>query len=269
MEHVGIRYNEEKVSRAKVDSLSGWLKQNGKKVSILGRREPYFPADLDMLVVMGGDGTLLGGARMAAMHGVPVFGIDFGGLGFLSEIKFKDARPSLKRIFSGDFRLEERLMLETRVKRGGKERNPIFAINDVVITKNSGRMLRLKVFINGSYFHEFPGDGLIISTSTGSTAYALSAGGPIVSPELDVLVLTPICPHTLFARAIITSGSDDIRIELPADRKDMILIMDGQEEYPLRSGEVVNVRSAAARARYIRVTGPRFYGTVREKFKLT
>jgi NAD+ kinase len=269
MKHIGIRYNEEKVNRARVDEIAEWLKRNGRKVSIHSSRDTDFPKGMDMLLVMGGDGTLLGGARSAVVMGIPVLGIDFGGLGFLSEIKFHEARSSMKRIFKGEYHLDERLVLETLVHSGKRDRKPMLAVNDVVITKNSGRMLRLKVFINGNYFHEFPGDGLIVSTATGSTAYALSAGGPIISPELDVITLTPICPHTLFARAIVTASTDAIRIELPPGRDDMLLIIDGQEEYKLKPEDVVNLQGASQRARFVRVTGPRFFETVREKFNLT
>lgn len=268
MKYIGIRYNEEKVGRRKAEALAKWLKDNGRHVPVVGGRNSELPLGLDMLVVMGGDGTLLGGARAAAVHGVPVFGIDFGGLGFLSEIKYRGARAALKKIFAGEYEIEERLVLEAGIGKAGKERKSLLAINDVVVTKNSGRMLRLKVFINGHYFHEFPGDGLILSTSTGSTAYALSAGGPIVSPELDVIMITPICPHTLFARAIVTTGNDTMRIELPQERGDLVLIVDGQEEVLLKSGDVVTVRDSGMKGRFVRVGGRLFYDTVREKFNL-
>jgi len=268
MKHIGIRYNNMKVDRRKVDDLAGWLRESGCTVSVMTGEEHVLPKEIEMLVVMGGDGTLLGGARAAAPHGIPVVGIDFGGLGFLSQIKYPQARPSLKRILKGDCRIEERIALQAAIVRSGKNLKPVHAVNDIVITKKTGRMLRLRVFINDKYFHEFPGDGLILSTATGSTAYALSAGGPIVSPELNVMMLTPICPHTLFARAIVTNGEDEVRIELPQARDDLVLIIDGQEEHTMKSDDSITVRKAPFRAKYIRMSELHFYETVREKFNL-
>jgi NAD+ kinase len=268
MKRIGIKYNEKKVKIEKVEELAAWLERGGRSVTpVSGKRSPI-PPDLDLLIVMGGDGTLLGGARAAAAFGIPVIGIDFGGLGFLSEIKYSEAKSSLNKIFKGEFSIEERLMLEAIIRHDGRDSKPLVAVNDIVVTKQSGRLLRLKVFINKTYFHEFPGDGMIISSSTGSTAYALSAGGPIVSPELDIISLTPICPHTLFARAIITSGADIIRVELPPARDDLYLIVDGQEEVHLHPKDTITLKSAPMRVRLIRVTEPHFYQRVREKFNL-
>ena len=269
MNKIGIKYNEEKVRESKVETLAAWLEKNGKTVTPVCGKNCVIPRGLDLLIVMGGDGTLLSGARAAAVHGIPIIGIDFGGLGFLSEIKYREARSSLKQIFQGDYRLDERLMIEATIRRNGNPLEPLLAANDVVITKHSGRLLRLKLFINKKYFHEFPGDGLILATSTGSTAYALSAGGPIVSPELDVICLTPICPHSLFARAMVTSGSDVLRIELPPEREDMLLIVDGQEEFQLEHRDSITIRRAPVRVRYVRVTEPHFHQRVRDKFNLT
>jgi NAD+ kinase len=269
MEKICIKYNDQKVTRDQVDDLVQWLEDFGKIVTSVCGKNCVIPAELDLLIVMGGDGTLLGGARAAAAYGVPVIGVDFGGLGFLSEIKYKQARSALAGMFQGDYRIEERYMLEASIIREDMAPAPILAVNDFVIAKHSGRMLRLKLFINNLYFHEFPGDGLILSTATGSTAYALSAGGPILSPDLDVISITPICPHTLFARAIVTSRKDTLRIELPPEREDLLLIVDGQEELRLRPRDAVAVRIAETCVRLVRVTEPHFYNRVREKFNLT
>jgi len=268
MRHIGLRYNNMKVDRRKVDGLASWLEENGCTVTVMTGEQQTLPKDIEILVVMGGDGTLLGGARAAAPYGIPVVGIDFGGLGFLSQIKYPQAKASLKRILKGDCRIEERIALQASIVRNGRALKPVHAVNDIVITKKTGRMLRLRVSINGKYFHEFPGDGLILSTATGSTAYALSAGGPIVSPELNVMMLTPICPHTLFARAIVTNGEDEVSIELPQSRDDLLLIIDGQEEQAVKSGDSITVRKAPFRAKYIRMSELHFYETVREKFNL-
>jgi NAD+ kinase len=269
MKKIGIRRNENKVTKAEYDELAGWLRAQGVEVADIKSLSRGLPKGLDLLVVMGGDGTLLGGARAAATVGVPVIGVDFGGLGFLSEIKFKESHKALSRFLEGKYRIEKRMMLEADINRAGKcVGKTMHAVNDVVITKNSGRMLRLKVFINDEYLTEYPGDGVIVATATGSTAYSLSAGGPIVSPDLDVIVLTSICPHTLFERSIITKPDDTIRVELPKNRGDVILIIDGQEEFALPPGGVITVRRGPMPVLYARVKPSRFLKTMREKFHL-
>jgi len=269
MKRIGIRINKDKVKKSEYDELSGWLKKQGVQVVAVRDVTHALPKKLDLLIVMGGDGTLLGGARAAAVAGVPIIGIDFGGLGFLSEIKFAESKKALSQILAGDFHIEERMMLEADIECGGKcTVKAIRAVNDVVITKNSGRMLRLKVSINDDYFTEFPGDGVIVSSATGSTAYSLSAGGPLVSPTLDVMLLTSICPHTLFERSLVTGGADVIRTEIPGNRHDVIMIVDGQEEFVLAPGGAVTVRRGPHPVRYVKVKPSRFLRTLREKFHL-
>jgi len=269
MKRIGIRINKEKVGPQQFSEISDWLKGKGLEVVAVDTVGRGFPKSLDLLIVMGGDGTLLGGARAAARAGVPVIGIDFGHLGFLSDIKYKDTKKTLSKILEGDYNIEERMMLEADIQSGGRRaKKSMPAVNDVVITKNSGRMLRLKVFINDEYFTEFPGDGVIVSSATGSTAYSLSAGGQIVAPSLDVMLLTSICPHTLFERSLVTCGSDVIRVELPHKRNDIILIIDGQEELSLMSCDSVAVRRAPYSVKYVRVKPSRFLRTMREKFNL-
>ena len=269
MKRIGIRINKEKVKQSEVDALSGWLTEKGLEVVAVNELGRRLPKGIDLLIVMGGDGTLLGGARSAARAGAPVIGIDFGSLGFLSDIKHKDAKKALTQVLSGNYHIEERMMLEADIESGGvRAKKALPAVNDVVITKNSGRMLRLKVFINDEYLTEFPGDGVIVSSATGSTAYSLSAGGPIVAPNLDVILLTSICAHTLFERSLVTGGGDVIHVELPAGRKDVIMIIDGQEEFLLPPGGVVTVKRAPYPVRYIRIKPSRFLKTMREKFHL-
>jgi len=266
MKRIGIRVNSSKVKPEHVREIADWLKSNGIKAEVVNGAAAM--KKLDMLLIMGGDGTLLGGARQAAAEGVPLLGIDFGGLGFLSEVKFANAQKALSDVLKGKYTVEERMMLEATVSRGGASVTAYPCINDVVITKNSGRMLRLKVYINDEYFSEFPGDGLIVSTATGSTAYSLSAGGPIVSPGLDIILLTAICPHTLFARSMVTGGDDEILVQLPPARKDLIMTIDGQDEHTVMPGGEVTIRKAKYPVKYIRTKPPRFLQTVREKFKL-
>ena len=269
MEHITLKVNQQKVTKRQTADLARWLKTQGKKVGFLWNKEEVLPSETEMLIVMGGDGTFLGGARMAAPLGIPVLGIDFGGLGFLSEINEAEAKTYLKKVFEGDYDVEERMALECAVGRGSEKAAAFLAVNDVVASKTSVRLLRLKVYINNEYFHEYPGDGVIVSSSTGSTAYSLSAGGPIVSPELDVMVITSICPHTLFARSIVISGGDEIGVVVPSNRNDVVLTIDGQIEHPLMGGDILKVRKSEHTVKLIRVKKPRFYETVRDKFRLT
>lgn len=266
---VALRANRDKVSPRKVAGIKQWIERQGVEVTLLEEGARGIEKGADLLVVLGGDGTLLWCARAALTTGVSILGINYGELGFLSEVEAKHAVKFLRKVLDGRYALKERMAIECKILRRGERTKSHYAINDVVVSKRSGRLLRLKARINGEYFHEFPGDGLIMSTSTGSTAYSLSAGGPIVSPALDVVLLTPICPHTLFARSIVTAGSDEISVEVPADRSDVILTIDGQIELPLNSGDEVVVRRARHRVKFVRVQDRHFYSKVRDKFKLT
>lgn len=268
MKLIGIRANPDKVDREQVREVENWLKENGIKTRVINEEDPDLSEKMDLLLVMGGDGTLLGAARAAAAKGIPLIGVDFGGLGYLCELKYSQTLKALSDILKGKYTIEERWMLESVVSVGGKKKTTIPCMNDIVITKKTGRMLRLKVYINDEYFTEFPGDGLIVSSATGSTAYSLSAGGPIVKPGLDVILLTPICPHTLFARSIVADGSDEILVKLPSDRKDLIITVDGQEEHPAGSGAEVTIRRSKYSLKLARVRPQGFLKTLREKFHL-
>lgn len=268
MKLIGIRANLDKVAKAQVLEIEEWLKGNGIKTCVMNEEDPDLPSNMDLLLVMGGDGTLLGAARAAAAKEIPLIGVDFGGLGYLCELKFGDTLEALADILNGKYTIEERWMLESVVSVGGENKTTIPCMNDIVITKKTGRMLRLKVFINDEYFTEFPGDGLIVSSATGSTAYSLSAGGPIVKPGLDVILITPICPHTLFARSIVAEGSDEIRVQLPTGRKDLIITVDGQEEHNAGSGGEVLIRRSKYSLKLARVRPQGFLQTLREKFHL-
>lgn len=259
----------DKVSPRQVSGIKRWLEEQGREVTLLGDGADGIKKGTDMLVVLGGDGTLLWCARAALPMGVPILGIDYGELGFLSEVEARQAKKFLRKVLDGRYGVRERMVIECEIRRKGKKTGRHFAINDIVVSKCSARLLRLRACINGEYFHEFPGDGLILSSSTGSTAYSLSAGGPIVSPRLEVLILTPICPHTLFARSIVTSGSDEMSVKVPADRSDVILTIDGQIELPLNGGDEIAVRRARHKVKFVRVQSRQFYSKVRDKFKLT
>lgn len=238
----------------------------------LGAERPQLAAT-DLVVVLGGDGTVLGAARDAAPHGTPVLTVDLGTFGFLSEVKAKDLHPAMERILRGEFRIEERHTVKATIVRGGQEVSTSMGLNDAVITRGAlSRMIRLQAFINGQYVALYPADGIIISTPTGSTAYSLSAGGPIIHPSVNVLILTPICPHTLFTRPLIIAASEEVRIvahwhQQHAEGEEVMLTVDGQVGIWLRSGDEVVVRKAEHPARLVKLGRDTFYERLREKLR--
>lgn len=225
-------------------------------------------SDITFGITLGGDGTLLNTAREIAPFGIPVCGINMGNLGFLTEIELPDLSSALDRLIKGDYYIEERLMLDAIVIRNG---NPIYispALNDVVVAKGGfSRMIKLKLFIDEELTAEYPADGLIIATSTGSTGYSLSSGGPIINPQLKVIVITPICPHTLQSRPLVISEEEEIKVKMQATHDDIVLTVDGQTVYNLLPDDVVVVRRSPFRARFIKFTGKSYYETLRTKLR--
>jgi NAD+ kinase len=202
----------------------------------------------DLIVVLGGDGTLLSIARLVGERETPILGINLGGLGFLTEITTEEAQDTLARVLAGDYEVDRRITLEATVEaRPAPEPAPrgesFRALNDVVINKRAlGRMLELNVTANGERFCSYRADGLIIATPTGSTAYALSAGGPIVFPSLDVVVLAPICPHTLSNRPVVLPDSFEIEVRVRSDEGGAMLTVDGQQTARVASNDTLRVR---------------------------
>jgi NAD+ kinase len=205
-------------------------------------------AKADLIVVLGGDGTLLSIARLVGERETPILGINLGGLGFLTEITVEEAQATLARVLAGEYEVDRRITLEATVEShaaGARvaDRESFRALNDVVINKRAlGRMLELNVIAAGERFCSYRADGLIIATPTGSTAYALSAGGPIVFPSLDVVVLAPICPHTLSNRPVVLPDSFEIEVRLKTDDNGAMLAVDGQQTAPIASNDSLRVR---------------------------
>jgi NAD+ kinase len=202
----------------------------------------------DLIVVLGGDGTLLSIARLVGERETPILGINLGGLGFLTEITTEEAQETLARVLAGDYEVDRRITLEATVEShspGGQPtaRETFRALNDVVINKRAlGRMLELNVAANGERFCSYRADGLIIATPTGSTAYALSAGGPIVFPSLGAIVLAPICPHTLSNRPVVLPDSFEMEVRVRSDDGGAMLTVDGQQTARVASNDAVRVR---------------------------
>ena len=229
--------------------------------------KPELPGQVDLLIVLGGDGTLLSMARAVGDLGVPLLGVNLGGLGFLTATTLDEMFPALEAYLSGRMAIEERMLLSARVVRNGQAVCEYAALNDVVITKSAmSRIIDLAVSVEGRYATAYRADGLIISTPTGSTAYSLSAGGPILFPTMDAVVLTPICSHTLTNRPIVVPGTDRIEVTLLADQE-VMATMDGQVGVGLRGGDTVEIRKAASRIRLVRFPQKDFFSVLRTKLK--
>ncbi len=198
--------------------------------------------EVDLIVVLGGDGTLLSVARRAGAR-VPILGVNMGELGFLTEVAESEAMHMLGRVLGGDYEIDRRMTLGATLERGGRTRQRFRALNDVVVSNGAlARIVRCAVSVDGLPFTSYRADGLIVATPTGSTAYSLSVGGPIVEPTVEVLLVSPISPHTLSNRPVVLRPQAVVRIEIEAGQQDTILTVDGQEGTPLTGGDVVVVR---------------------------
>lgn len=222
--------------------------------------------DVELAIILGGDGTLLGVARQLAPFHIPLVGINVGHLGFLTESEPSQLEPAVERIIKGDYLLEQRLMLEAFVYRDGQELARFTALNDAGIGKGSfARMVTVDVQVNDVFVDTYTGDGVIISTPTGSTAYSLSCGGPIVSPHLQVMLITPVCPHTLFSRPCVIDCSGVIRLTVHARHTDVGLTVDGQEGTKLQNGDEIVIRKAPYETTLVRWPDREFFAVLRNK----
>lgn len=217
-------------------------------------------------VTVGGDGTLLNTAREVASAGIPICGINLGRLGFLTEVEVPDLNKALEKLINKEYLIEERLMLDAMIIRQGRMIHISSALNDVVISKSGvSRMIKMNLYIDGELTANYAADGLIVATATGSTGYSLSAGGPIINPILKVIVLTPICSHTLHVRPLVVSEEEEVKIEMVANQEDVVLTIDGQTVYSLLPSDTVLVKRSSFRAQFIRLNGRSYYETLRTK----
>ena len=276
---VGIIYKRNfELARTEAEKLEKWIRSSGVKVfseemtaseKIGGCMEELsiIPKDVDCVVVLGGDGTLLGAARKVGKYGVPILGVNIGSLGFLTEIPLKRLYPTIDMMLKGQLEVESRLMLETTVLRGGEEICRFLVLNDVVINKGPlARIIDLDVYINDIFLTTFRADGLIISTPTGSTAYNLSAGGPILYPTLANFVLTPICPFALTNRPIILPDPDTISIKMGKESEEKVsLTFDGQVGFEFSSTDKVLIRKSRKRINLIKSPDQTYFEILRAK----
>lgn len=226
------------------------------------------PGRVDLLIVLGGDGTLLAAARLAADKGVPILPVNLGGLGFLTTVSQDEIYPVLEEIFAGKNRVSERVMLEAEVLREGQVMRRQIALNDAVLNKAAlARIMDLGLRVNGEYVTTYKADGLIVSTPTGSTAYSLSAGGPIVYPLVEAFVITPICPHTLTNRPLVVPDAATIEIDCRANNDGTTLTLDGQVGIEVQPGDRVVVRRASEKLHLLRASRKTYFEILRNKLK--
>ena len=221
---------------------------------------------VDFVVVIGGDGTILRVARSAAIFDTPILGINFGTLGYLADVEKINAIDAIEKVLNGDFTIENRMMLEPYVERGCVSHEINLALNEVCITNSvCSRMIKLSVEVNGEYFDTFRADGIIVSTPTGSTAYNLSAGGPILSPHTELMTITHICPHTLYARPFVIDGNDVVRIRVQSNYNNVQMSCDGQSTVQMKNDDVIIVKKSRYVTRIIKTTNMNFYDILRRK----
>jgi len=222
----------------------------------------------EVIVVLGGDGTLLGVAQLAGPRTAPMLGINLGTFGFLTDIAAGEALAVLNSVLRGRYEIETRLMLRVEVVRGGRRVGSYQVLNDIVINKSAiARIIDLEASVDGKYLCTYKGDGLIVATPTGSTAYSLSAGGPIIEPSVGVIVLSPICPHTLTNRPMVLPEKVKIDIVLCSANEDVAITLDGQEGAPLSNGDTVRVRRSPHRISLIRSSSRTYFDVLRSKLR--
>jgi len=278
MKNIGIiaKRGEPEAIKAVKDFLR-WMKgknfkffvesEVAKALKITGYSRKEIPSKSDLIIVFGGDGTLLSVARLVGKMGVPILGVNLGGLGIITEISRDDIRKEIDKVFSGNFSFEERIMLLADVYRKGRKIARQNALNDVVLNKSAlSRMFEFDISINDQYVSTFRADGLILSTPTGSTAHSLSAGGPILYPTLGSFLMTPICPHTLTSRPIVLP--DTFVLEVTVKSGDNVyLTLDGQVGFPLKVKDRIKIRKADYKTKFLVLHDRDYFQILRTKLK--
>jgi NAD+ kinase len=264
--------------------LSDWLEKRG--IDLIGK--PYeetghvradkceietaetekFKSEADLIVVLGGDGTMISTARLTGKREVLVLGINYGSLGYLTEFRIEEMFNALEEILAGNYEIDRRVMLEVEHTRGAEIIGKGRVLNDVVINKAVlARVIEIEVSLNNLFVNSFRADGLIVSTPTGSTAYNLSAGGPIVYPSMNAVVLTPICPFTLTNRPIVVPDAAEISLRLKNESDGVVLTLDGQIGYSMKTGDIVSIRKSPTSFNLVQPPNRNYFDVLRNKLK--
>lgn len=247
-----------------IDKETGAILESNEKC--LTRNE--MPAQVDLLVVLGGDGTLLATARALNRKPVPILAVNLGGLGFLTVITREELYPTLEQVVAGNFRTERRVQIEGEIVRADESLAPFLALNDVVLNKGAiARILDFEVLVDGQLVSAYKADGLIVSTPTGSTAYSLAAGGPVIAPAVGAFIITPICAHTLTNRPLVVPDSVTIEVVLRTQREAAYLTVDGQMGIAARSDDIVRMKKACSYVELIQPAQKNYFEILRQKLK--
>jgi NAD+ kinase len=257
-----------------------WLAGRGKRVLLeepaanllndpCGYTKQQIAAQSDLILALGGDGTLLSVGRLVPHDGVPVLGVNLGGLGFITEVSVNEMIPVLTRVLDGDFQVEKRILLDVSLPADDEQPERTFRVlNDAVIMKKAtARIIDLETSVDGVYLCTYKGDGLIIATPTGSTAYSLASGGPILYPTLGAIALSPVCPHTLTQRPLVVSDDSRIRVKVICPDRDVVLSLDGQESVLLGSDAIVEVKKSETRVSLIKTPSRSYFDLLRNKLR--
>ncbi|HIW84266.1 MAG TPA: NAD(+)/NADH kinase [Candidatus Dorea gallistercoris] len=275
MEYFLIVTNDGKDADGQVTAKVKRLLEGAGKTCVLCQKDENkqiirdsVPERIDCALVIGGDGSLIEVARLLRGRGVPVLGINMGTLGYLTEVEVNHIEEAVARILRGEYGLEDRMMLEGVLKDGQKD----VSLNDIVVSRKTEiRIIHFRIYVNGELLNSYEADGIIISTPTGSTAYNLSAGGPILEPTASMIVITPICPHALNTSSIVLSAEDEIVVEIGEGHhgavEEAMVAFDGADTMPLVTGDTVTVRRAAASTRLMRLSQISFLEMLRRKMK--
>jgi NAD+ kinase len=240
--------------------------QTGCAVELAGPEQ--LAKDVDLILVLGGDGTMIATARMIGDAEVPVLGVNYGGLGYLAEFRIEELYSALESILSGDYRLDKRVMLSVELLRGDESVTRNRVLNDVVINKSAlARIIEIDTYLNQQFVNSFRADGLIVSTPTGSTAYNLSAGGPVIFPSMNAVVITPICPFTLSNRPIVVPDDAVIELCLKTEQQDVALTLDGQVGFPLKVEDRVVIRKSKTTFNLVQPMNRNYFDVLRDKLR--
>lgn len=264
------------ISRDALAGLVAWLRKRDYQVfmddetaAVVGESSPYkkleIPARANLIIVLGGDGTLLSVARIAHSYNVPILAVNLGSLGFMTEVALPDLYETFEKAMDGKCVLEKRMLLNAVLLRDGKIEREYNVLNDVVINGVLARIVNLQVHVNDQYMTSYSADGLIIATPTGSTAYSLSAGGPIIHPSMDALALSPICPFALTNRPIVIPDRSVLKVTLATPNEDVRITLDGQEGCDMLMGDVLVVKKAENYIHLVQAPGKNFYQILRTK----
>ena len=225
-----------------------------------------WPLKVDLVIVLGGDGTFLRASRELAYTDLPILGINLGHKGFLAEIEIDQLNVSLQKLVDKEYKLKKRMMLYTEVLRKGKHFASSISLNDVIISRGPfSRIINLDTYINNDFLETYPGDGIIIASPTGSTGYSLSAGGPVVNPDLNLLLITPICPHLLYQRSVVVNKDDVVTVIVTTKGTDIFLTLDAQEGFALEYNDCIKVKRAECVTKVIIFPESNFYKLLHDK----